>query len=354
MQTTTSRLTSGTETANRRGIAQAPWKPSVVQVGDRISGTCVTMGSKREGKVLTICGPLREDCGGYRYEIATDDGRKAIVFGEFIIDEPGNELANMQTAEVRHQLDCQRALLARKRPNRIRTRRERQAVIALRDRLEAELAGRAPAVQITANQLRKGDIIERPDTRWHVTNVEPGAVLVFVTVNDGEKYTYQPTEAVHIQPRPTEMVEASGLRDGDVIVNSASGEEIPVLLATPYGSLIMIWTATTNGFAMSPSLLVEIKRRNGSATAPVGFPHFSGGFCDDRHCAGSSAATYDGHWVWKTAEAYARDHHANGEVCPNLDGCSQPDCHKAVREPSVYEDPAVLDAIFGTSRKAGA
>lgn len=154
--------------------------------------------------------------------------------------ETGTDFATWRTADLTGFLALQQALLAAKRPNRIPTRRERQAVIALRDQLAAEL-----------------------------------------------------------DRRPTEIVEARDLRDGDVIVNSADGKEIPVLLATLYGGLIMIWTDTVNGFAMSPSLVVEIKRRNG------------------------------------------------GDENDNRD-------FAAVREPSVYEDPAVLDAIFGASRNGGA
>lgn len=67
-------------------------------------------------------------------------------------------------------------------------------------------------------------------------------------------------------------------------------------------------------------------------SAATGFPHFSGGFCDDRHCAGSSAHTYDGHWVWRTAADYARDHHADGTECTNPLGCDNDDCHKVARE----------------------
>ncbi|ANZ35214.1 hypothetical protein BBK82_03150 [Lentzea guizhouensis] len=61
----------------------------------------------------------------------------------------------------------------------------------------------------------------------------------------------------------------------------------------------------------------------------IGFPHRTGGLCGDRHCAGSSEVTYDGHTVWKTAEAYARDHHADGEECPSPTGCDDPGCGKA-------------------------
>lgn len=63
-------------------------------------------------------------------------------------------------------------------------------------------------------------------------------------------------------PDTAEQVEARQLRDGDVIVNSAA-EEIPVLLAGPHSGLTVIWTSRTNCFAMSPSLRVNIKRRNG-------------------------------------------------------------------------------------------
>lgn len=71
-----------------------------------------------------------------------------------------------------------------------------------------------------------------------------------------------------------------------------------------------------------------------------GFPHFSGGFCDDRHCAGSTAATYDGHWVWKTAEAWARDHHTDGEECPSPNGCDDPGCRKTAQQTQAPDLPA--------------
>jgi hypothetical protein len=71
---------------NPIGIAQQTWQPSIVRIGDRISGTCVSIGSERVGHVTRISGPIRTpDCGGYRYEIITDAGRKAVVFAQYFV-----------------------------------------------------------------------------------------------------------------------------------------------------------------------------------------------------------------------------------------------------------------------------
>lgn len=133
----------------------------------------------------------------------------------------------------------------------------------------------------------------------------------------------------------TETIKAHELRDGDVIVNpSGGGEHIPVLLATRYGDLVMIWTNPDKGFVLSPGLLIEIAKRGGGEDnhdfeAPKGFQHFSGGYCDDPSCANSSPHTYDGHTMWKTAEAYARAHHANGDECSRLVACGSDGCRRA-------------------------
>ena len=67
------------------GVAQKGWDPSVVRVGDRIKGTCVTYGSAEEGAVVTVVGPNREDCGGYRYLIRDEEtGRRHTVFAELL------------------------------------------------------------------------------------------------------------------------------------------------------------------------------------------------------------------------------------------------------------------------------
>lgn len=187
------------------------------------------------------------------------------------------DFAHWSTESIARHLALHKFLLARKGRDRTPSRSYRQQVIRQRDQLQAELDRRAP-----------------------------------------------------------EQVEARQLRDGDTIVSpSGGGETIPVLMATRYGDLVMIWTNPDKGFVLSPGLLVQIKRRDGGDEdenrdfAASGHPHFSGGYCDDRHCAGSSAATYDGHWVWKTAEAWARDHHADGEVCSSPNGCDDLGCRKA-------------------------
>jgi hypothetical protein len=41
------------------------------RIGDKISGTCVTMGSQKTGRVTEVIGPVAfPDCGGYRYRLA--------------------------------------------------------------------------------------------------------------------------------------------------------------------------------------------------------------------------------------------------------------------------------------------
>ncbi len=68
MSKTTGRARSG-------GIVQQAWKPSVVMVGDRITGTCVSVGGQYTGTVAEVFGPIRSpDCGGYRYKL-TDTGQ---------------------------------------------------------------------------------------------------------------------------------------------------------------------------------------------------------------------------------------------------------------------------------------
>lgn len=55
-------------------IIQEAWKASVVEVGERIVGTCVTSGRSYTGLVAAVVGPIRTpDCGGYRYQL-TDTG----------------------------------------------------------------------------------------------------------------------------------------------------------------------------------------------------------------------------------------------------------------------------------------
>jgi len=68
------------------GITQTLWKPSVVRVGDRVQGTCVTYGTAQAGAVLTVVGPIPSpDCGGYRYRIRDDEQQEHIVFAELLI-----------------------------------------------------------------------------------------------------------------------------------------------------------------------------------------------------------------------------------------------------------------------------
>lgn len=51
-------------------IIQQPWQPSVVEVGHRITGTCVTSGRSYTGLVAKAVSPIRTpDCGGYRYQL---------------------------------------------------------------------------------------------------------------------------------------------------------------------------------------------------------------------------------------------------------------------------------------------
>lgn len=67
------------------GVAQQGWETSVVRVGDRISGMCVTYGGTQQGAVVAVVGPNREDCGGYRYLIHDEEtGRRHTVFAELL------------------------------------------------------------------------------------------------------------------------------------------------------------------------------------------------------------------------------------------------------------------------------
>lgn len=70
-------------------VNQKPWTPSVLNIGDRITGEDVTYGCKREGVIVRVVGPVRTpDCGGYRYWIETDERYAtggivtAVVFAE--------------------------------------------------------------------------------------------------------------------------------------------------------------------------------------------------------------------------------------------------------------------------------
>lgn len=66
-----------------RVLAQRPWSVSVVRVGDRIEGRCVTNNTAVVGTVVGVHGPIRSpDCGGYRYLVRTDDGRRHTVFAQ--------------------------------------------------------------------------------------------------------------------------------------------------------------------------------------------------------------------------------------------------------------------------------
>lgn len=52
------------------GIVQRAWAPSVVRVGDWITGRCVTYNSAVTGEVAEVYGPIAwPDCGGYRYKL---------------------------------------------------------------------------------------------------------------------------------------------------------------------------------------------------------------------------------------------------------------------------------------------
>jgi len=124
---------------------------------------------------------------------------------------------------------------------------------------------------VKASQLAIGDVIittggsRRPVARVAISGTNE--VSVNYSGIDSGLTTFHPTwEPVTVAARSgTEQVEARQLRDGDVIVNRAGDGEIPVLLATRYGDLVMIWTDTTNGFVLSPSVTVAIARRNGGA-----------------------------------------------------------------------------------------
>jgi hypothetical protein len=64
-------------------LAQTSYAMSVVRPGDRIEGTCVTYGTTKRGVVVGVTGPVRSpDCGGYRYRIRDEDGRRPIVFAQ--------------------------------------------------------------------------------------------------------------------------------------------------------------------------------------------------------------------------------------------------------------------------------
>jgi hypothetical protein len=115
-----------------------------------------------------------------------------------------------------------------------------------------------PYEQISAGQLLDTDVFA---SGLAVRNVEIDGLIVSVDLSDGSSYRYGDNNPVLIKRRTTEHVEARELRDGDVIVDNQTRETIPVLLATPYGSLIMIWTDTTRGFVLSPTVTVNIKRR---------------------------------------------------------------------------------------------
>lgn len=72
---TTTHPTPGTS------IAQTGWAPSVVSVGARITGRCVTNGTSYTGTVAEVVGPIRTpDCGGYRYRL-TDTGQHYALGG---------------------------------------------------------------------------------------------------------------------------------------------------------------------------------------------------------------------------------------------------------------------------------
>jgi hypothetical protein len=60
---------------SRDAIFQTPWQPSVVSIGDWITGQDVTFtGAQRTGTVSRIIGPIASpDCGGFRYQL-TDTG----------------------------------------------------------------------------------------------------------------------------------------------------------------------------------------------------------------------------------------------------------------------------------------
>lgn len=64
-------------------LAQKPWDMSVVRPGDRIEGKDVSVGGRVQGTVVGVVGPVRSpDCGGYRYLVRTETGRRHIVFAE--------------------------------------------------------------------------------------------------------------------------------------------------------------------------------------------------------------------------------------------------------------------------------
>lgn len=66
-----------------QGVAQKPYAMSVVRPGDQIEGQDVTFGSRKRGHVVQVSGPIKSpDCGGYRYHIRAEDGRRHVVFAE--------------------------------------------------------------------------------------------------------------------------------------------------------------------------------------------------------------------------------------------------------------------------------
>jgi hypothetical protein len=69
-------------------ISQQAWKPSVVEVGHRITGHDVTMYTLITGVVQAVVGPIASpDCGGYRYQVRYEaspgDWRIATVYAEW-------------------------------------------------------------------------------------------------------------------------------------------------------------------------------------------------------------------------------------------------------------------------------
>lgn len=199
-------------------------------------------------------------------------------------------------------------------------------LIDIRERETHPEAGN-PYEQISAGTLRVGDVFA---SGIAVEKVEIDGLIVTVDLADGTAYRYGDNNPVLIKRRTSERVEARELRDDDVLVNPETGQNIPVRLVAPHNGLILVWTDAVNAFAISPSATIAIARRNVSASENrEGFPHVTGGFCGEQNCSGGNPLNYDGHMVWTTAEAYARDHHPDGEECPNLLGCGQPDCHKA-------------------------
>jgi hypothetical protein len=61
--------------------------------------------------------------------------------------------------------------------------------------------------------------------------------------------------------KPYEQIDVRDLRDDDVLVNPETGETTPVRLIAPHNGLILVWTDSVNGFAISPTATVAITRR---------------------------------------------------------------------------------------------